>query len=106
MQRQVYDCTPGCPVESTLQVIAGKWKSVILYHCIYGRNMPVQHFAKTTAGLFAADASSPVTRIGSRRGDCKTSLSGRATENGILDHAIWSDLETGDYGYGDVGPTV
>lgn len=73
---------------------------------IYGRNMPVQHFAKTTAGLFAADASSPVTRIGSRRGDCKTSLSGRATENGILDHAIWSDLETGDYGYGDVGPTV
>lgn len=32
MQRQVYDCTPGCPVESTLQVIAGKWKSVILYH--------------------------------------------------------------------------
>ena len=95
MQRQVYDCTPGCPVESTLQVIAGKWKSV-----------PVQHFAKTTAGLFAADASSPVTRIGSRRGDCKTSLSGRATENGVLDHAIWSDLETGDYGYGDVGPTV
>lgn len=34
------------------------------------------------------------------------SLSGRATENGVLDHAIWSDLETGDYGYGDVGPTV
>lgn len=32
MPRHIYDCDPGCPVESTLQVIAGKWKSVILYH--------------------------------------------------------------------------
>ena len=32
MKRHIYDCQAGCPVESTLQVIAGKWKSVILYH--------------------------------------------------------------------------
>lgn len=32
MQRHIYDCQTGCPVESTLQFIAGKWKSVILYH--------------------------------------------------------------------------
>lgn len=31
MQRKVYDCVAGCPVESTLQIISGKWKSVILY---------------------------------------------------------------------------
>lgn len=29
--RYVYNCATGCPVESTLQVIAGKWKCVILY---------------------------------------------------------------------------
>ncbi|CAH1851022.1 winged helix-turn-helix transcriptional regulator [Convivina intestini] len=30
--RKIYDCDPGCPVQNTLQFIAGKWKSVILYH--------------------------------------------------------------------------
>ncbi|GAF39265.1 cinnamoyl ester hydrolase-like protein [Agrilactobacillus composti DSM 18527 = JCM 14202] len=34
MQRHIYDCEPGCPVESTLQIISGKWKSVILYHLL------------------------------------------------------------------------
>lgn len=34
MQRRVYDCQAGCPVESTLQFISGKWKSVILYHLL------------------------------------------------------------------------
>lgn len=36
MKRQVYDCQTGCPVESTLQIIAGKWKSVIIYHLMAG----------------------------------------------------------------------
>lgn len=31
MQRKVYDCVAVCPVESTLQIISDKWKSVILY---------------------------------------------------------------------------
>lgn len=34
MTRRVYDCQAGCPVESTLQFISGKWKSVILYHLL------------------------------------------------------------------------
>lgn len=34
MQRHIFDCSEGCPVESTLQIISGKWKSVILYHLI------------------------------------------------------------------------
>lgn len=33
-KRRVFDCKDGCPVESTIQFIAGKWKSVILYHII------------------------------------------------------------------------
>lgn len=30
--RHLYNCEDGCPVESTFQIISGKWKSVILYH--------------------------------------------------------------------------
>jgi DNA-binding HxlR family transcriptional regulator len=30
------DCSPGCPVEGTLQLIGGKWKGVILYHLLGG----------------------------------------------------------------------
>lgn len=29
-------CPAGCPVESTLDVIGGKWKGIILYHLISG----------------------------------------------------------------------
>lgn len=34
MKRKIYDCQSGCPVESTLQIISGKWKSVIIYHLL------------------------------------------------------------------------
>ncbi|MYZ67254.1 helix-turn-helix transcriptional regulator, partial [Lactobacillus salivarius] len=37
MQRHIFNCSNGCPVESTLQIISGKWKSVILYHLIKNR---------------------------------------------------------------------
>ncbi|QHC37664.1 helix-turn-helix transcriptional regulator (plasmid) [Komagataeibacter xylinus] len=30
------DCSPGCAVEATLQLIDGKWKGVILYHLLQG----------------------------------------------------------------------
>ncbi|MFB5265211.1 winged helix-turn-helix transcriptional regulator [Paenibacillus enshidis] len=29
-------CPAGCPVESTLDVIGGKWKGIILYHLMSG----------------------------------------------------------------------
>ena len=31
---KTYDCTAGCPVEATLDLIDGKWKAVILYHLL------------------------------------------------------------------------
>lgn len=30
--RKIYNSDPGCPVQSTLQFISGKWKTVIMYH--------------------------------------------------------------------------
>ncbi|WP_308556355.1 helix-turn-helix domain-containing protein [uncultured Lactobacillus sp.] len=38
MIRHIYNCSEGCPVESTLQIISGKWKSVIIYHLIKEKN--------------------------------------------------------------------
>lgn len=32
MKRHIYNCNAGCPIESTLQIISGKWKSVIIFH--------------------------------------------------------------------------
>src|SRR6201991_2909579 len=34
LDTETYDCTAGCPVEATLDLIDGKWKGVILYHLL------------------------------------------------------------------------
>lgn len=34
IRHQSLDCSPGCAVEATLQLIDGKWKGVILYHLL------------------------------------------------------------------------
>jgi DNA-binding HxlR family transcriptional regulator len=29
-------CSPGCPVEATLNIIGGRWKGIALYHLLDG----------------------------------------------------------------------
>ena len=36
VRHQRLDCSPGCPVEGTLDLIDGKWKGVVLYHLFEG----------------------------------------------------------------------
>lgn len=47
-ERHIYDCQAGCPVESTLQIISGKWKSVVIYQLLQHSNL---HFGDLTRAL-------------------------------------------------------
>ncbi|MDT2522018.1 winged helix-turn-helix transcriptional regulator [Enterococcus raffinosus] len=51
MRRKIYNCEDGCPVESTLQLISGRWKSVLLYHLIYDGEQRYNELQKKIPGI-------------------------------------------------------
>jgi DNA-binding HxlR family transcriptional regulator len=34
--KKKYDCSTGCPIEATLDLIDGKWKGVVIHHLLGG----------------------------------------------------------------------
>lgn len=51
MTRKIYNCSDGCSVESTLQIISGRWKSVLLYHLIFDGEYRYSELQKTIPGI-------------------------------------------------------
>lgn len=51
MTRKIYNCEEGCAVESTLQIISGRWKSVLLYHLIFTGEHRYNELQKLIPGI-------------------------------------------------------
>lgn len=51
MVRKIYNCEEGCSVESTLQLISGRWKSVLLYHLIFEGEHRYNELQKKIPGI-------------------------------------------------------
>jgi DNA-binding HxlR family transcriptional regulator len=51
MTRKIYNCENGCAVESTLQIISGRWKSVILYHLMFDGELRYNELQKFIPGI-------------------------------------------------------
>lgn len=51
MTRKIYNCENGCSVESTLQIISGRWKSVLLYHLIFEGEYRYSQLQRTIPGV-------------------------------------------------------
>ncbi len=51
MSRKIYNCKNGCSVESTLQLISGRWKSVLLYHLIFDGESRYSELQRSIPGI-------------------------------------------------------
>ena len=51
MVRKIYNCKEGCSVESTLQIISGRWKSVLLYHLIFDGELRYSELQRMIPGI-------------------------------------------------------
>ncbi|MCP9328718.1 winged helix-turn-helix transcriptional regulator [Liquorilactobacillus satsumensis] len=91
-KRQVYSCQAGCPVESTLQIISGKWKSVILYHLF---KQKLCHFGELHSAI--ADCSRRMLALQLRE----------LEDDGIIKKTIFSEIPLRtDYTLTEFGQTL
>lgn len=108
------DCSPGCAVEATLELIDGKWKGVILFHLLQGtmrfnalrKRLPNVTQRMLTAQLRELEQDSFVLRTVYAEVPPKVEYSlterGRSLEPVIMALKHWGDAHT-SFGKGE-GP--
>lgn len=70
-----------CPVETTVEIIGGKWKTVLMYHLVSGEKTVFATATARSSG-FGPHADAVTEGVGSRwagaaRGVCRSAGSGR-----------------------------
>ncbi|MDX2205170.1 MAG: helix-turn-helix domain-containing protein [Hyphomicrobiaceae bacterium] len=50
-KNRTYDCAPGCPVEAAMDLIGGKWKSVIVYHLLADGTLRFNELQRRLTGI-------------------------------------------------------
>ncbi|WP_323989620.1 helix-turn-helix domain-containing protein [Nguyenibacter sp. L1] len=107
IRHKALDCSPGCTVEATLELIGGKWKGVILYHLLDGTlrfNAIRKRLANITQRMLTMqlrelEEDGFVTRtvyaeVPPKVEYCLTER-GRSLEPVIMALKVWGDAHTG-----------
>lgn len=105
-----FDCSPGCPVEAAIDLIDGKWKSVVLFHLLSGTlrfNEIRRHIANVTPRMLTnqlreLEADGLIERKVYAQVPPKVEYSlsplGRSMEPILLALKAWGDANLSRYG--------
>jgi DNA-binding HxlR family transcriptional regulator len=64
IRHKALDCSPGCVVEATLQLIDGKWKGVVLFHLFESSKLRFNEIRRLLPNVHPAHADQSVARAG------------------------------------------
>lgn len=103
MQRKVYDCVAGCPVESTLQIISGKWKSVILYRLFQEQVARYSDFERWLPTISSRMLARQLQELVADGVVTKQIYAQIPAQDGVSADGVWSNAATRDWSDGTLG---